>query len=301
MVNITHKSSTLRRAVAEAVVRVSEPSTMDAVKSGTVPKGNVLEFSRAAGLLACKKTYEVIPDCHPLPVEYASISYVLEDLAIRITVEIHTVYKTGVEVEAMHGAAITALTLYDMLKPIDAGIVIGDIRLVSKQGGKSDIKHAYPEDLPVAIITVNDQVNSGAAPDKAGDTIEKHLKRHGLKNIRRVSSGESAEAISDIARKLMSEGVLLLLFAGGSGLQPADHTPDVVRSLIDREVPSIMETIRSYGQQRTPYAMLARGVAGFSAKSLLITLPGSPRGAEESMEAVFPYILHVFRTKNPVD
>lgn len=296
MVNITHKSTTLRKAVAEAVVRVSKSETMDAVRNGTVPKGNVVEFSRAAGLLACKKTYEVIPDCHPLPVEYASITHSLEDLCIRITVEIHTVYKTGVEVEAMHGAAITALTLYDMLKPIDDGIVIGDIRLVNKQGGKSDIKHAYPEDLSVAIVTVNDLVADGAE-DKAGTTVERHLKKHKLRNISRLVCREHPAEVEAIAKKLIADGVSLILFAGGSGLQPTDRTPDVVRALIDRDVPSIMETIRQYGQQRTPYAMLARGVAGFSGSTLLITLPGSPRGAEESMQAVFPYILHVFRDK----
>lgn len=296
MVNITHKSTTLRKAVAEAVVRVSKTETMDAVRNGKVPKGNVLEFSRAAGLLACKKTYEVIPDCHPLPVEYASITHILEEMCIRITVEIHTVYKTGVEVEAMHGAAITALTLYDMLKPIDDAIVIGDIRLVNKQGGKSDIKYAYPEDLPVAIVTVNDLVSDGA-DDKAGTTVERHLKKHKLRNISRLVCREDPAEVEAIAKKLIADNVSLILFAGGSGLQPSDRTPDVVRSLIDRDVPSIMETIRQYGQQRTPYAMLARGVAGFSGSTLLITLPGSPRGAEESMQAVFPYILHVFRDK----
>lgn len=301
MVNITHKSTTLRKAIAEAVVQVSDPATMEAVRNGTVPKGNVLDFSRAAGLLACKKTYEVIPDCHPLPVEYAAITHQLEELAIRIRVEIHTVYKTGVEVEAMHGAAITALTIYDMLKPIDDNIVIGDIRLISKQGGKSDIKHAYPENLPVAVITVNDQVATSAAEDKAGNTIERNLRRHHLTNIRRIVCKENPADIETSAKQLINDGILLLLFAGGSGLQAFDQTPDVVRSLIDRDVPSIMETIRQYGQQRTPYAMLARGVAGFCDQSLLITLPGSPRGAEESMEAVFPYILHVFRPKKQAD
>ena len=98
-----------------------------------VPKGDIFEFSRAAGLLAIKKTSDVIPDCHPLPVEYAAVTHDLDGLKIIISVEVHTIYKTGVEVEAMHGAAITALTIYDMLKPFDKGVEISTIKLESKK------------------------------------------------------------------------------------------------------------------------------------------------------------------------
>jgi molybdenum cofactor biosynthesis protein MoaC len=121
MVNITHKNSSLRKAVATAILTVSKQSTIDAIRDRKVPKGDVFEFSRAAGLLGIKKTSDVIPDCHPLPVEYASIQHQIDGLTILITVEVHTIYKTGVEVEAMHGAAVTALTMYDMLKPLDKG------------------------------------------------------------------------------------------------------------------------------------------------------------------------------------
>ena len=116
MVNITHKQNTLRQAVAQATLTVSSQDTIDAIVNKLVPKGDVFEFSRAAGLLAIKNTSSVIPDCHPLPVEYASITHTVSGLSVIINVEVHTIYKTGVEVEARHGAAITALTMYDMLK-----------------------------------------------------------------------------------------------------------------------------------------------------------------------------------------
>src|SRR5215211_5200548 len=124
MNDITRKATSLRKAVATAIVNVSKTETIEAVKNRQVPKGDVFEFSRAAGLLAIKKTSDVILDCHPLPVEFASIQHSIDGLEIIITVEVHTIYKTGVEVEAMHGADITALTMYDMLKPIDKGIEI---------------------------------------------------------------------------------------------------------------------------------------------------------------------------------
>src|SRR5439155_3167080 len=124
MVNITHKSNSLRKAVAKAILNVSKQETINAIQTKGVPKGDVFEFSRAAGLLAVKKTSDVIPDCHPLPIEYAAVKHNVDGLNIIIEVEVHTIYRTGVEVEAMHGASVTALTIYDMLKPIDKEVEI---------------------------------------------------------------------------------------------------------------------------------------------------------------------------------
>lgn len=142
MVDITHKDVTLRIATAEATVVLSRQETVDAIRADEVPKGNVFEMSRAAGLLGVKKTPDLLPDCHPIPIEGTQIEYDLQGLEIRILVTVRTHYKTGVEVEAMHGASVVALNLYDMLKPIDKGIEIQRVRLLEKRGGKSDILRA---------------------------------------------------------------------------------------------------------------------------------------------------------------
>jgi cyclic pyranopterin phosphate synthase len=142
MVDITHKKNTLRTAVAQAIVEVSSEETIRAIQNKTVPKGDVFAMSKAAGLLGVKKTADLLPDCHPLPIEYTDISYEIEGLQIRIRITVKTNYKTGVEVEAMHGASIVALNMYDMLKPIDKGVEIARIRLLSKTGGKSDISNS---------------------------------------------------------------------------------------------------------------------------------------------------------------
>jgi cyclic pyranopterin phosphate synthase len=140
MTDITQKSHTHRTAIAEAKLNVSIAETISALKENKVPKGNVFEFSRAAGLLAIKNTHAVVPDCHPLPVEFARFDFEINELEVTIKTEVQTVYKTGVEVEAMHGAMIAALTMYDMLKPLDKGVTISGVRLLEKHGGKSDIK-----------------------------------------------------------------------------------------------------------------------------------------------------------------
>ncbi|MEO6729585.1 MAG: bifunctional molybdenum cofactor biosynthesis protein MoaC/MoaB [Ferruginibacter sp.] len=295
MVNITHKNNSLRKAIATALLTVSKPETIEAIRNKKVPKGDVFEFSRAAGLLGIKKTSDVIPDCHPLPVEYAAITYLIDGLMILITVEVHTIYKTGVEVEAMHGAAVTALTMYDMLKPLDKGVEISTIRLQSKKGGKTDFKDMLPAGLRCAVVVCSDSIAAGKNGDSSGELIIKKLAQYHLSATESKIIPDDFDTIQATAKQLSADEFNLVLFTGGTGLSPRDITPDAIRPLLDREIPGIMEAARNYGQQRTAFAMLSRGVAGFIKNTLVITLPGSPRGVEETMDALFPYILHVFK------
>ena len=293
MVNIPHKSNTRRKAIATAVVAVSSEATITAINNNQVPKGNVFEMSKTAGLFAAKRTSDMIPDCHPLPIEYTHISFEVKGLEIHIFVEVHTIYKTGVEVEAMHAASVVALTLYDMLKPIDKGIEIRNIRLVEKKGGKTDYKEAT-EGLTAAVIVCSDTIAAGKKEDKAGKAIIAHLERYAVPATYTIIPDEVAD-IQNHIKQAVNENTSLVLITGGTGLSPRDVTPEAVRPLLDREIEGIAETIRSYGQDRTPYSMLSRSVAGTIGNSLVIALPGSTKGATESMDAVFPAVFHIFK------
>ena len=298
MVDITHKIITQRTATAQAIVKVGSPATMQAILNKTVPKGDVLEVSRTAGLFAVKNTSNSIPDCHPMPIEFTGIEYEMLEDSVLIKVTVKAIYRTGVEVEAMHGASIVALTMYDMLKPIDKQVEISTIKLLHKKGGKSDYGVKEDLDLSVAVIVCSDSVSSGKKEDRAGKVISDKVKKLGLSVSNYSVIPDEVADIQETINKLCSSNKDLIILTGGTGLSNRDVTPEAIIPMLDRRIPGIEEAIRSYGQDRTPYAMLSRSVVGFKGDTLIMALPGSTAGASESMDAVFPSILHLFKILN---
>jgi len=136
MVDVGGKPATARRAVASGRIARSA-AALGAIRQGNAPKGDVLGTARIAGIMAAKRTGELIPLCHPLGLEAVTIDFTYEDSAIRVTATASLTGKTGVEMEAMTAASIALLTIYDMAKAIDKGMVISEVRLIAKSGGKS--------------------------------------------------------------------------------------------------------------------------------------------------------------------
>lgn len=292
MNSIISKVNTLRKAVATATVTVSSEHTIAAIREKRVPKGDVFEFSRAAGLLAIKKTSDMIPDCHPLPVEYASITFRIEGLSVVIEAEVHTIYKTGVEVEAMHGASLTALTIYDMLKPLDKQVEISAIRLIRKSGGKSGTVTAAPA-FRCAVIVCSDSVAAGTATDGSGKQVIARLEKLDIPVADYRVIPDDRNLIEKTALDLKAGGCRVAVFIGGTGASPRDNTPEALLPLLTKILPGVMEHARNYGQQRTPFAMFSRGVAGFFDEMLVLAIPGSVQGALETVDALFPHVLHL--------
>jgi len=297
MIDITHKPTTLREATAVALVSVSNYATIVAVLEDRVPKGNVLESARVAALFGVKKTHELIPDCHPLPIEHAECTFEVRDMEIEVRMRVRTIYRTGVEVEAMHGASVAALTIYDMLKPIDKGITIGSIRLVEKKGGKSDWKDRFGTPVQAAVLVISDGVAEGKKEDMGGVEVVERLLQLGVECSGTTVVPDEPEKIAAQVKAWAEKGFDLILTTGGTGLSPRDLTPEAIAPLLDREVPGIMEAARAYGQARMPLAMMSRGVAGMIGRTLVITLPGSTRGAQETMDSLFPFVLHVVKVQ----
>src|SRR5210317_1095889 len=293
MVDITYKSNTLRIATAQAIVKVSKPETIEAIEKNTVPKGNVFEMSKAAGLLGVKKTPDLLPDCHPLPIEYTGIDYEINGLEITVFCTIKTIYKTGVEVEAMHGASIVALNMYDMLKPIDKGVEIHNIKLLKKTGGKTDV-HKVKAQVNATVVVCSDSVAAGKKEDRAGKALQTALQKWNVTVADYLIIPDEITLIQATLKEQHKKGHSLIVFTGGTGLSPRDGTPEALQPLLDKTIPGMEEAIRNYGQNRTPYAMLSRSIVGMIGSSLVLGLPGSTKGAEESLNAIFPAALHLF-------
>jgi cyclic pyranopterin monophosphate synthase len=175
MVDVSDKETTAREATAEAVI-VLAPAAFAAVTEGTAPKGDVLAAARIAGIMGAKKTSELIPLCHPLPLSKLAIEFEAQAdrSAIRIAAMAKTTAQTGVEMEALVAASIAALTIYDMVKSVDKGAVIESVRLLAKSGGKSGAyiaphKPRVERPKPTARAKPATLSHEAAAPPRAGD------------------------------------------------------------------------------------------------------------------------------------
>lgn len=289
---ITDKIETLRKAQAASVV-VTKPEAIGRLIVNDLPKKDVLPTARAAGVLAAKRTAEIIPDCHCLLLDFVDIGFEIQSDRVVVTASVEATGKTGVEMEALTAASVAALTVYDMLKPVDQGLEIVSTKLVSKKGGKSSFKEWVPENFQAAVVVTSDGTFRGKREDKSGKIIQERLEAFGIRPSYAVLPDDK-EKIRAKLLELCGQKVHLILTTGGTGLGPRDVTVEATREMMDREVPGIMEAARSYGQRRTPYTMLSRGLAGQKGRTLILNLPGSSNGVRESLNAVFPAVLHAY-------
>ncbi|MBI4432338.1 MAG: bifunctional molybdenum cofactor biosynthesis protein MoaC/MoaB [Candidatus Omnitrophica bacterium] len=292
MRSITHKIETLRRAVAESRIQ-AQPDTIKRLLANDVPKKDILPIARAAGVMAAKKTPDLLPYCHPILIDWVQIEFETQETLITIRATVEAVAKTGVEMETLTAASVAALTVYDMLKPIDDSLEILGAKLLKKTGGKSGFKEIIPPGFKTAVIVTSDSTSRGTRSDKSGRLIVEKLRSFGLEPDYQVIADEKI-LIASAMSSYCEEGVDLVMTTGGTGLSGRDVTVEATEAVIDRVIPGIMEAARSHGQRRTPYAMLSRGLAGQKGKTLIINLPGSSKGVEESLDALFPALFHAY-------
>ena len=292
MRDVSNKANTLRTAKGLAVLRCL-PQTITAIRSGDVPKADPLGVARVAGIQAAKNASLLIPYCHQVPLDFVGVDIELQEAAIRIQTEVKAVWKTGVEMEALAAASAAALTLYDMLKIIDDTMEIVSIRLIEKKGGKSDPTRVDVSGLKAVVLVMSDKGSKGEREDRSGKIIEEHLTASGITVAGFKMIPDEAAAIEREIRAFCDEMKAdLILTTGGTGVGPRDITPEVTSKLLERELPGISERLRAYGQERTRYSMLSRGVAGTRGRTLIINLPGSPGGVRDALDVLFPWVLH---------
>jgi cyclic pyranopterin phosphate synthase len=294
MLDISRKTRTLRSATAQATIAM-KPETLFRVRHQDVPKGNPLEVARVAAIQAAKVTWQIVPFCHPLPVDFVGVEFGLGEDKIVVSVTVRAVYKTGVEMEALTAASVAALTLYDMLKMLDDTLEIRAVTLTGKQGGKSDYRERLERPLRAAVLVMSDSIAAGKKDDLSGRLIEQRLRAEGFTvEDYRVIADDAVLIRDTLLRYADTMQLDLVLTTGGTGFGPRDIAPEAMVHIVEREIPGVPEALRAHGQERTPFAMLSRGKAGIRGHTVIINLPGSQRGASESLDALFPGILHSF-------
>ncbi|CAG2164609.1 unnamed protein product [Oppiella nova] len=278
MKNVGMKADSYRTAVATGIL-YAPAHCIELLRTGNTEKGDALKTARIAGILAAKRTDELIPLCHPLPIYRADVEYELHEQHVEIIATVETIAPTGVEMEALTAVSLAGLTLYDMLKPHcePEDLCLDQCKLQLKKGGKSHFTRTLKQTLSASIPLLQ----------------EKNLIQQGKIQVNYQVIADSPEQLLALIEQQKNHYPLILT-VGGTGLGPKDLTVETIQPLLQREIPGLMEASRSFGQRRTPYAALSRGIAGYIDTSLVITLPGSRQGAKESLIAILPALVHLF-------
>lgn len=295
MFDVSNKPDTLRTAKARANLKM-QSQTLLLVKEGKTPKGDIVESAKIASIMGAKKTYELIPFCHLIPIDQVLANVNINSDGIELIVEVKSIWKTGVEMEALMGASIGILTIYDMLKPIDDSLYVSSIELVEKSGGLKSFNRNSDQKINAIVIIISDSVSAGKSVDRSGVQIVEKLTQIGVQIIETKILPDNLKIIENYLIECCDvKKANLVVTTGGTGLGPHDFTPEATKNVIEKEVPGLSETSRVYGQRRTPTSMLSRGISGTRGKTLIINFPGSLKAVSESMESLFPGIFHAFK------
>lgn len=308
MIDVGRKRPTRRRAVACGTIRMNKEA-FQAVRDGTLPKGNVLALAEAAGIMGAKKTPDLIPMCHTLPLDQVTIHCDLNegDNSITVYAQAAAFAKTGVEMEALSGVNAALLTIWDLTKGTDPHLSIEDIRLLIKTGGKSGnwvnqggIPQWLADQLPdtaflktkkAAILVMSDRASKGEYADQSGKLLKELLTEAGTTITAYEVVPDQEEDIAQAILSLCKTGNPDLLIAtGGTGPGPRDVTPAALDKISDRVLDGLGDVLRSESLHYTDTAWLSRMTAGMVGATLVIALPGSPKAVKECWEILSPFL-----------
>ncbi|MCF6293642.1 MAG: bifunctional molybdenum cofactor biosynthesis protein MoaC/MoaB [Robiginitomaculum sp.] len=315
MADVGGKTPSNRRALAMGRVFVGQHAFAH-IAAGTLPKGDVLKIAEIAGISGAKKTSDIIPLCHPLPLEHVAIRLVLEPdtHSVAVYALVACFDKTGVEMEALSAVSASLLTLYDLTKPVEPALTISDISLLLKEGGKKG-RWVRPEGLPdavaefaktpaakplqgvnCAVITLSDRASDGTYKDLSGPTLAEKLTDMGAIIIsQKVLPDDQQQLEKNLTDLCSGQTVELIMTTGGTGLTARDITPEAISAVIEKPAPGFGEVLRSASARTISTAWLSRSIAGVCQQTLIVSLPGSPKAIGECLQIMSPFIGHAVR------
>lgn len=306
MADVSGKRITHRRAVACGAIYMNAEA-FHAVKNKTLAKGDALAMAEVAGIMGAKRTAEILPMCHPLPLDHVGVHFALNEQNSSVTVYCYVVAdaRTGVEMEALTGVQSALLSLWDLTKPVDPALSLGDTRLLVKEGGKSGLwfhPAGIPEwleaqftvsnswkDISCAVLVMSDRASSCVYEDKSGAMLKDRLAILGANVVSYEIIPDEPVEIEKALRQIVGKHKpRLILASGGTGPGPRDVTPGVLAQMLDCPLEGLGEMLRRESAAFTNTAWLSRMGGGLMGGSLVIALPGSPKAVEECWQVLEP-------------
>jgi cyclic pyranopterin monophosphate synthase len=317
MVDVSAKEVSVRSATAAGVVRTT-PRVIELISQGGLPKGDALAVARLAGIMAAKRTPDLVPLCHPIAIHGVAVELVPAADRVEITATVRTADRTGVEMEALTCVSVAGLTLIDMIKAVDPAAVVDQVRVLRKEGGKTGLwERTAPEDqaapesratpqtqpakgsrpgaqeplkgVTVAVIVASTRAATGVYADRSGPILTEGLRALGA-SVEDPVVVPDGDPLKQALQAALDRAPDAIVTSGGTGVTPNDLTPEITRGLVDREIPGLAQALRT--NPAVPTAALSRGVAGVAGRTLIVNLPGSTGGARDGLAVLAQVLAH---------
>lgn len=293
MYDVSNKDEVLHRATSQSIIRVY-PETLEHVKNSKSFEVNLIESAKISAILAAKKSWEIIPYSHQKTIDHVRIEISIRNELIEIIVEVKGLSKSSLAIESLTAASAAAITIYDKLRSLGDSISIESIRLLRETDVISESKEQRGKKVKAVVLVIG---NSEFLQEKA-DQMKKFTADKLSNNDFEVIESNSIDIEHDIIesnlKRLCDETKAdLVITCGGIEFKSENIVSDVTEKILDKKIEGIPEMLRAYGVKRIPLTILYRGIAGIRGKSVIINLPGNIKEISESLDVLFPYLLHI--------